>query len=37
MDDEPPIFGSWKALHVFVLATLAVCIVVFSILTQLYE
>jgi hypothetical protein len=36
MDDRPPILGSWKALYVLVLATLAACILAFSILTRIY-
>jgi hypothetical protein len=35
--DRPPVFGSWRRLHAAVLAILGVLILVFYLITRLFE
>jgi len=35
--EKPPIFNSWKSLYIAVLANLAFLIIVFYIITKVYE
>ncbi|WP_168194036.1 hypothetical protein [Pontibacter sp. SGAir0037] len=35
--DKPPLLGSWRNIYLLVLANLAVLIVLFYIITRLYE
>lgn len=36
MDDRPPFFQSWRALHIFVLAFLFVLIAFLALVTEIY-